>query len=110
MIEDNPGINQNYSFPEEVLASASALWFSPDGRHLAFATFNDTNVKDISIPVYGEPGSMKDQYPSEMKIKYPKVINLLRLFLSPFFSEIYKSRGPFPETDAQRVRKIDRIG
>lgn len=62
------------TFTEEVLASASALWFSPDGRHLAFATFNDTNVKDIEIPKYGSPGNMKDQYPKEIKIKYPKVV------------------------------------
>ncbi|OAD60840.1 Venom dipeptidyl peptidase 4 [Eufriesea mexicana] len=62
----------DWVYEEEVLASASALWFSPDGRHLAFATFNDTSVKEMVIPMYGEPGNMKDQYPKEMKIKYPK--------------------------------------
>lgn len=54
------------------------MWFSPDGKHLAFATFNDTNVKEIVIPKYGTPGSIEDQYPSEQKIKYPKVIKKIK--------------------------------
>lgn len=58
---------------EEVFASATAMWYSPDGRHLAFATFNDTAVKDMVYFHYGEPGSLDDQYPAEIKIKYPKV-------------------------------------
>ncbi|KOC62680.1 Venom dipeptidyl peptidase 4, partial [Habropoda laboriosa] len=62
----------DWVYEEEILASASALWFSPDGRHLAFATFNDSHVKDIVLTMYGDPGTMKDQYPAEVKIKYPK--------------------------------------
>nr|XP_031850173.1 venom dipeptidyl peptidase 4 [Nomia melanderi] len=62
----------DWVYEEEVLASPVALWFSPDGRHLAFATYNDTGVKDIAILYYGKPGSMEDQYPTEEKIKYPK--------------------------------------
>lgn len=65
-------INQRW-FTEEVLGSPVAFWISPDGRHLAFATFNDTNVRDIVISKYGSPGNLKDQYPNEIKIKYPKV-------------------------------------
>jgi len=49
------------------------MWYSPDGRYLAFATFNDTQVKDIAFLHYGTPGSLEDQYPTEIKIKYPKV-------------------------------------
>lgn len=56
-----------------MLGSPVAFWISPDGRHLAFATFNDTNVRDIVISKYGSPGNLKDQYPNEIKIKYPKV-------------------------------------
>ncbi|KAK9306463.1 hypothetical protein QLX08_002845 [Tetragonisca angustula] len=62
----------DWVYEEEVLASASAAWFSPDGRHLAFATFNDTNVREIGMLHYGIPGNMKYQYPEELKIKYPK--------------------------------------
>ncbi|XP_020277836.1 venom dipeptidyl peptidase 4 isoform X2 [Pseudomyrmex gracilis] len=63
----------DWVYEEEVLSSATAMWYSPDGRHLAFATFNDTVVKDITYFHYGEPGSLNDQYPTSVKIKYPKV-------------------------------------
>lgn len=58
---------------EEVLSSEIAMWYSPDGRYLAYASFNDTQVKDITFPHYGAPGSLEDQYPTNVKIKYPKV-------------------------------------
>lgn len=58
---------------EEVFSSATAMWYSPDGRHLAFATFNDTVVKEMAFVHYGVPGSLEYQYPTEFKIKYPKV-------------------------------------
>ncbi|XP_076375275.1 venom dipeptidyl peptidase 4 isoform X2 [Megalopta genalis] len=62
----------DWVYEEEVLASATAFWFSPDGSHLAFATYNDTEVRDMVIPYYGRPGVLADQYPKEVKIKYPK--------------------------------------
>ncbi|XP_018355747.1 PREDICTED: venom dipeptidyl peptidase 4 [Trachymyrmex septentrionalis] len=63
----------DWVYEEEVFGSATAMWFSPDGQHLAFATFNDTVVKDMAYFHYGTPGSLEDQYPTEVKIKYPKV-------------------------------------
>ncbi|XP_071876668.1 venom dipeptidyl peptidase 4 [Bombus fervidus] len=90
----------DWVYEEEVLASASALWFSPDGRQLAFATFNDTNVKDIEIPKYGSPGNMKDQYPKEIKIKYPKagspnpVVSMSVVDLDNWSSEILNLEPP----------------
>lgn len=62
----------DWVYEEEVLGSPVAFWISPDGRHLAFATFNDTNVRDIVISKYGSPGNSRDQYPNEIRIKYPK--------------------------------------
>ncbi|XP_012223654.1 venom dipeptidyl peptidase 4 isoform X2 [Linepithema humile] len=62
----------DWVYEEEVFASATAMWYAPDGRHLAFATFNDTVVKDMAYFHYGDPGSLEDQYPTEIKIKYPK--------------------------------------
>lgn len=58
---------------EEVLRSAVAMWYSPDGRYLAFAAFNDTVVKDMAYFYYGVPGSFEAQYPTQVKLKYPKV-------------------------------------
>ena len=64
---------------EEILSSNSALWFSPDGGRLAFATFNDTRVDTMNFPLYGQPGELPFQYPFQQSIKYPKVReNILR--------------------------------
>nr|XP_023020386.1 venom dipeptidyl peptidase 4 [Leptinotarsa decemlineata] len=57
---------------EEVFSSNKALWFSPDGRKLAYGRFNDTEVPLMIIPVYGEPGKLSSQYPRANVIKYPK--------------------------------------
>ncbi|CAH1183189.1 unnamed protein product [Phaedon cochleariae] len=63
----------DWVYEEEVLASGSALWFSPGATHIAYAKFDDKNVKDFTYFTYGQPGSMQNQYPTEVQIKYPKV-------------------------------------
>lgn len=63
----------DWVYEEEVLQDSSAIWFSPDGNHLAYASFDDRNVQEILYLHYGEPGNLDDQYPTEVKIKYPKV-------------------------------------
>lgn len=57
------------SFVEEILNSNSALWFSPDGRKLAYASLNDTLVGTVAIPHYGA----HQQYPTMHNLRYPKV-------------------------------------
>lgn len=54
---------------EEVLNSDHALWFSPEGKYLAYIQFNDTRVNWYQFPWYG-PSS--DAYTSMRKIAYPK--------------------------------------
>nr|CAI5864167.1 unnamed protein product [Callosobruchus analis] len=61
----------DWIYEEEVFASASAMWFSPNGTYLAFGTFFDENVTFFSYIQYGEPG--EQQYPTVKSIKYPKV-------------------------------------
>ncbi|EFA04427.1 venom dipeptidyl peptidase 4 [Tribolium castaneum] len=72
-----PGIIYNgvpdWVYEEEVLGTGSALWFSPDGKQLAFAAFNDAEVKNFTYFTYGVPGVTSSQYPKEVTIKYPKV-------------------------------------
>ncbi|XP_014479089.1 PREDICTED: venom dipeptidyl peptidase 4 isoform X2 [Dinoponera quadriceps] len=63
----------DWVYEEEVYASSTAMWHSPHGRYLAFATFNDTQVRDMEYSHYGVPGSLRDQYPTQVKLKYPKV-------------------------------------
>lgn len=62
----------DWVYEEEILSSNTALWFSPDGRHLAFATFNDSRTPVMNIPYYGSPGDIKFQYTQAVNIRYPK--------------------------------------
>jgi hypothetical protein len=59
--------------PEEVFSSNTALWFSPDSRKLAYATFDDNRTRIMSIPFYGLPGNPDYQYTHDLNIRYPKV-------------------------------------
>jgi hypothetical protein len=52
------------------------MWFSPDGAKLAYATFNDIEVKRMKVPHYGVPGSVDYQYTQHHEIRYPKVTSL----------------------------------
>lgn len=58
---------------EEIFSSNKALWFSGDGRKIAYARFNDNNVEAMVVPIYGEPGTLYSQYPRANFVKYPKV-------------------------------------
>ncbi|KAF7269818.1 hypothetical protein GWI33_017160 [Rhynchophorus ferrugineus] len=72
-----PGVIYNgvpdWVYEEEVLGSGTALWFSPDGKNLAYAKFNDTSVEKFFYFLYGSPGDLVDQYPTLAQISYPKV-------------------------------------
>ena len=57
---------------EEILGSNSAVWFSPDGSKLLYATFNDTAVEKMAFPVYGNLDKTQ-QYTKFTSISYPKV-------------------------------------
>ncbi|XP_055852602.1 venom dipeptidyl peptidase 4 [Episyrphus balteatus] len=57
----------DWVYEEEVLSSASAMWWSPDGNMLAIGFFNDTEVQTFKYTLYGD-----NQYPQEMDLKYPK--------------------------------------
>ncbi|XP_008323074.1 dipeptidyl peptidase 4 [Cynoglossus semilaevis] len=57
----------DWVYEEEMFSSTQALWWSPGGKYVAYAEFNDTEVNTIEYPWYGE-----DQYPSTVSIPYPK--------------------------------------
>ncbi|XP_026680977.1 venom dipeptidyl peptidase 4-like [Diaphorina citri] len=52
----------------EIFKSEKCIWFSKDGKHLVYASFNDTNVGVMRYPVY----SGKVQYPEIQSVSYPK--------------------------------------
>ncbi|XP_028835685.1 dipeptidyl peptidase 4-like [Denticeps clupeoides] len=57
----------DWVYEEEMFSSNQALWWSPGGKHVAFARFNETNVHDIEYSWYGT-----GQYPHTVTIPYPK--------------------------------------
>lgn len=73
VMEDKFHRLQFYSFAEEVLEDSKALWFSPNGTKLVYATMNDTNVRNVTFWKYGDPGNLDSQYVQEIVFKYPKV-------------------------------------
>jgi len=52
---------------EEEFAFTKAFDWSPDGRFIAYYEFDESRVKEFSMPMY--EGSL---YPTEYKFKYPK--------------------------------------
>ncbi|RXN32000.1 dipeptidyl peptidase 4-like protein [Labeo rohita] len=69
----------DWVYEEEVFASNEAIWWSPQGKYLAYLQINDTEVHNIEYSLYGN-----DQYPTTVFIPYPKagcVIPRARLFV-----------------------------
>ncbi|XP_032511977.2 venom dipeptidyl peptidase 4-like [Danaus plexippus] len=62
----------DWVYEEEVFSSNNAMWFSGDGSRLAYASFNDTNVRVMRIPHFGVPGAVEFQYTRHRDIRYPK--------------------------------------
>ncbi|XP_053600099.1 venom dipeptidyl peptidase 4-like isoform X2 [Plodia interpunctella] len=62
----------DWVYEEEVFSSNNALWFSADGTKIAYASFNDTDVRVMRVPHYGVPGSVLYQYTQHHEIRYPK--------------------------------------
>nr|XP_015807879.2 dipeptidyl peptidase 4 isoform X1 [Nothobranchius furzeri]XP_054599222.1 dipeptidyl peptidase 4 isoform X2 [Nothobranchius furzeri] len=57
----------DWVYEEEMFSSNQGLWWSPGGKYVAYAVFNDTGVHAIEYTWYGE-----NQYPSTVFIPYPK--------------------------------------
>ncbi|XP_057327710.1 venom dipeptidyl peptidase 4-like isoform X2 [Microplitis mediator] len=62
----------DWVYEEEVFNSNKALWFSPSGKKMVFAYFDDTQTPIMNITYYGYPGSLSFQYTSTIPIHYPK--------------------------------------
>ncbi|XP_026645819.1 prolyl endopeptidase FAP [Microtus ochrogaster] len=57
----------DWVYEEEMLAAKYALWWSPNGKFLAYAEFNDSDIPIIAYSYYGD-----GQYPRTINIPYPK--------------------------------------
>lgn len=60
----------DWVYEEEVFASESVLWWSPQGDKLTFLKFNDASVPEFPIPYYAQDGF--EDYPKVVTLKYPK--------------------------------------
>ncbi|XP_046386963.1 inactive dipeptidyl peptidase 10-like isoform X2 [Ischnura elegans] len=73
-----PGVIFNgvtdWLYEEEILNTHRALWFSPDGRWIVYATFNDSQVGEMRFPFYGggSNGVGAPRYPQIRSLRYPK--------------------------------------
>ncbi|XP_062972548.1 dipeptidyl peptidase 4 [Elgaria multicarinata webbii] len=59
----------DWVYEEEMFGTHSALWWSPNGRFLAYAETNDTEVPVIEYSFYSDDVL---QYPRTIRIPYPK--------------------------------------
>ena len=61
--------NVTRQFAEEILYETEAIWWSDDGRDLAFLRIDDKDIKQIRFPIY----DAEQPYPHITSIPYPKV-------------------------------------
>jgi len=68
----------DFIYEEHILKTHVAHWWSPDGKYLAYAQFDDTEVKKAYVTTYGEYNEDVYQpypYPKEEDYYYPKAGN-----------------------------------
>ena len=56
------------------MKSDNAIWISPDGKKIVYATFNDSQVQSVQWKLYGDGRDANvNPYPTEAFMRYPKV-------------------------------------
>ncbi|KAI8824407.1 dipeptidyl peptidase IV N-terminal region-domain-containing protein [Fimicolochytrium jonesii] len=60
----------DWVYEEEVFGSHEAMWFSPDGTHVAYLKFNETEVPEYNLQYYER--NKQNSYPEGVSVKYPK--------------------------------------
>nr|XP_040581987.1 inactive dipeptidyl peptidase 10-like [Lepeophtheirus salmonis] len=58
----------DWIYEEDILKQGNAIWVSPNGKKIVYATFNDTNVQEVVFEKFGSG----ETYPSTQKLRYPK--------------------------------------
>ncbi|KAG6002684.1 hypothetical protein E4U21_002836 [Claviceps maximensis] len=59
-----------WGYEEEILESNAAMWWSPDGRYIAFLRTNESMVRTYTMSLYARAGDR--QYPEPLPVRYPK--------------------------------------
>ncbi|GFU47836.1 inactive dipeptidyl peptidase 10 [Nephila pilipes] len=66
----------DWLYEEEILKSNNAIWWSPDGNFLCYATINDTKVGTFYYNWFGTPSFNETPvYPELFQLRYPKSIS-----------------------------------
>ncbi|CAL3963168.1 unnamed protein product [Diplocarpon coronariae] len=61
-------------YEEEIFKSNSLLWFSPDGKRLAYLSLDETEIPSYRLPNAIGPGSLSGRNnPSLVELRYPQV-------------------------------------
>ncbi|KAF2108029.1 dipeptidyl peptidase IV N-terminal region-domain-containing protein [Lophiotrema nucula] len=63
----------DWVYEEEIFGDRYALWYSPDGKYIAFLSFNETGVETFRVPYYMDGQKVAPSYPRELEVRYPKV-------------------------------------
>ncbi|KAF2661013.1 hypothetical protein K491DRAFT_620096 [Lophiostoma macrostomum CBS 122681] len=63
----------DWVYEEEIFGDRFALWYSPDGKYIAFLSFNETGVETFRVPYYMNGQKVAPSYPRELELRYPKV-------------------------------------
>ncbi|KAH3681790.1 hypothetical protein WICPIJ_007229 [Wickerhamomyces pijperi] len=62
----------DWVYEEEVLEGDTALWWSPNGEHVAYLKSNDSLVPEFPITYFIQGDEQSKEYPELRQIKYPK--------------------------------------
>jgi dipeptidyl-peptidase-4 len=63
----------DWVYEEEIFGDRYALWYSPDGKFIAYLSFNETGVDTFRIPYYMNGQKVAPVNPRELELRYPKV-------------------------------------
>jgi dipeptidyl aminopeptidase/acylaminoacyl peptidase len=63
----------DWVYEEEIFGDRYTLWYSPDGKYIAFLSFNETGVETFRIAYYMDSQKIAPAYPRELELRYPKV-------------------------------------
>lgn len=63
----------DWVYEEEIFGDRFTLWYSPDGKYIAFLSFNETGVETFRVPYYMDNQKIAPSYPRELELRYPKV-------------------------------------
>ncbi|XP_071379134.1 dipeptidyl peptidase 4 [Centroberyx affinis] len=88
----------DWVYEEEVFSSDEAMWWSSNGKFLAYAEVNDTEVNKVEFTLYGS-----EQYPKTVAVPYPKAgsaIPKVKLFVVDTTNPSHRTQVAAPSSIA----------